>query len=151
MLTKIFLLHLKDTDYTKCHKERLKGGDKQRIGILGYHDGAADDGRFSTPKGCTFWGDFNLLIADYDNRAIRRIDTMLGDVHTVIKGGVGDGPFDARGDSEGGLLYTSIIETFNETHLILVDNLQNIRMIDLERNIITTIVAESRTEEVNTS
>src|SRR5580765_178851 len=45
---------------------------------LEFADGVGDAARFSYPEGIVFDGDHYLYVADFDNAAIRRVDTENG-------------------------------------------------------------------------
>lgn len=81
-----------------------------------------------------------MFLADYGNQAIRRLDTRLRTVETLIsKRGSSDGQFDSTPNSIGEILPTHSLEKCNDTYIIAVDTSNNLRLIDMAKSIISTM------------
>lgn len=77
-----------------CIRVLKKNGMVQTFagsGKKGHKDGAREKSRFRAPHGLCFDAFGNLLVADYDNNAIRKINMQTGTVRTFI-GNVPLGP-----------------------------------------------------------
>ena len=112
------------------------------ISISGFRDHLdSTKARFRDPEGCTPFGN-SIVIADYNNDAIRRFDVDQQSVETLVKRGASgspDGEYTGSANSGGGVSLPIFVESLNDTHLIVVQLTAEVRMIDTVDKIITTL------------
>ena len=113
------------------------------LSILGYKDGFGSTVRFSDPQGCTAFGD-GLAIADNNNHAVRIVTLDLHEVTTIVRkggGGFADGVYTGSAYSGAGIYYPVFIEALNTSHLIVVHNTGQVRLIDTVNKMISTLIS----------
>ncbi len=97
-------------------------------GIEGSDNGNRTSARFKNPTGLAFDSKGNILVSDYGNHLIRKIDTV-GNVSTIA------GTANVSGSDDG----NGIQAKFNQPYGIVVDSSDNIYVADYSNNLIRKI------------
>ena len=97
-------------------------------GIEGSDNGNRTSARFKKPTGLAFDSKGNILVSDYGNHLIRKIDTV-GNVSTIA----GTANVSGSDDRQG------IQAKFNQPYGIVVDSSDNIYVADYSNNLIRKI------------
>ncbi len=112
-------------------------------GVGGYYGdgGLAIAARLYYPYGVAVAPDGDILIADRDNRRVRRVDAATGIITTVA----GDGDYSSNGDgglaTSAGIYYPNGVVVDQVGNLFISDDYGNrVRKVDVSSGIITSVV-----------
>ena len=124
---------------------------KQSVGYTG-DGGPATAAELNTPRGISFDGSGNLLIADFNNNVIRKVTAATGVITTVAGNGYGAGTGDGGYSGDGGpatsakLHYPADMKVDSAGNLFIADFQNNrVRKVTASTGIITTAVGTGDT------
>src|SRR5262249_51336223 len=132
-------------------KEKQKGRNADKEGIVGFRDSTLLDSSFRLPDDMVIAPDGTIFIADAENHAIRRIVDRGGQkvVETVAGNGV-PGFADGVGVNARFNTPTAIALSLDSTALIVADtNNGRVRHIDLTTGAVTTLAGSGKIEVID--
>ena len=107
--------------------QNIKGSTTVQYGEAAYADGTGTDAKFNRPFGVAIDSADNIIVADYFNNRIRKIDSA-GNVTTIAGSG-------SKASADG----TSTNASFNRPYDVAIDSAGNIIVTDLFGHLIRKI------------